>query len=306
MTPRPRPQPSHLNVLNDPNPSTHGPSWPQPPTARPLNRVSSQFSLRVSTLLLHNVSPWGHRRGKQGKARTTPTGPLPRPWRVRSSFPTPLLPPLPNSRPFSIFKPADHNPLLDLLLSRGVNGESPSRANSPRRSPSRSPSPRRKLPTSRPPHVDSTDPNCGTNNRHRRNSNRKLIDPHSTIDHAHSEFSDTSAPGPPPRASLSFIISLTTLQAHPLPPSQCPGPLAPPSLPTSQPIQNHVRSSPTHPSHQIHACPSVFIQQPVRPLHRIHPTMSLLPQVGAFIPLRPHLPTNPCNSSSVQEQSTSR
>ncbi|KAI9060127.1 hypothetical protein FKP32DRAFT_1595518 [Trametes sanguinea] len=43
-----------------------------------------------------------------------------------------------------IFKPSEHNPLLDLLLSRGVNGESPSRANSPRRSRSRSASPRRK------------------------------------------------------------------------------------------------------------------------------------------------------------------
>ncbi|KAI0742787.1 hypothetical protein C8Q80DRAFT_1273394 [Daedaleopsis nitida] len=43
-----------------------------------------------------------------------------------------------------IFKPAEHNPLLDLLLARGVNGESPSRANSPRRSRSRSASPIRK------------------------------------------------------------------------------------------------------------------------------------------------------------------
>ncbi|KAI0830205.1 hypothetical protein BC628DRAFT_986319 [Trametes gibbosa] len=40
-----------------------------------------------------------------------------------------------------IFKPSERNALLDILLSRGVNGESPSRANSPRRSPSRSASP---------------------------------------------------------------------------------------------------------------------------------------------------------------------
>ncbi|KAI0759062.1 hypothetical protein C8Q74DRAFT_1372926 [Fomes fomentarius] len=40
-----------------------------------------------------------------------------------------------------IFKPSEHNPLLELLLSRGVNGESLSRANSPRRSRSRSTSP---------------------------------------------------------------------------------------------------------------------------------------------------------------------
>ena len=44
----------------------------------------------------------------------------------------------------SIFKPSEHNPLLDLLLSRGVNGESPSRGNSQRRSRSRSASPSRK------------------------------------------------------------------------------------------------------------------------------------------------------------------
>ncbi|KAI0632912.1 hypothetical protein C8Q77DRAFT_855118 [Trametes polyzona] len=43
-----------------------------------------------------------------------------------------------------IFRPAEHNPLLDILLARGVNGESPSRANSPRRSRSRSASPNRK------------------------------------------------------------------------------------------------------------------------------------------------------------------
>ncbi|KAI0651234.1 hypothetical protein C8Q79DRAFT_21379 [Trametes meyenii] len=48
-----------------------------------------------------------------------------------------------------IFKPAEHNALLDILLSRGVNGESPSRANSPRRSRSRSISPTRKVPTMR-------------------------------------------------------------------------------------------------------------------------------------------------------------
>ncbi|KAH9893978.1 hypothetical protein C8Q73DRAFT_790557 [Cubamyces lactineus] len=43
-----------------------------------------------------------------------------------------------------IFKPSGHNALLDMLLARGVNGESPSRANSPRRSRSRSASPSRK------------------------------------------------------------------------------------------------------------------------------------------------------------------
>ncbi|KAI8990438.1 hypothetical protein BD414DRAFT_483654 [Trametes punicea] len=43
-----------------------------------------------------------------------------------------------------IFKPSEHNPLLDILLARGVNGESPSRVNSPRRSRSRSASPSRK------------------------------------------------------------------------------------------------------------------------------------------------------------------
>ncbi|KAI0326285.1 hypothetical protein GY45DRAFT_1437746 [Cubamyces sp. BRFM 1775] len=43
-----------------------------------------------------------------------------------------------------IFKPSGHNALLDILLARGVNGESPSRANSPRRSRSRSASPARK------------------------------------------------------------------------------------------------------------------------------------------------------------------
>lgn len=47
----------------------------------------------------------------------------------------------------SIFKPSEHNSLLDLLLARGVNGESPSRANSPRRSRSRSASPNRKQAT---------------------------------------------------------------------------------------------------------------------------------------------------------------
>ncbi|KAI0744646.1 hypothetical protein C8Q76DRAFT_8681 [Earliella scabrosa] len=45
-----------------------------------------------------------------------------------------------------IFKPAEHNPLLDLLLARGVNGESPSRATSLRRSRSRSTSPIRPRP----------------------------------------------------------------------------------------------------------------------------------------------------------------
>ncbi|KAJ8455095.1 hypothetical protein ONZ51_g12643 [Trametes cubensis] len=43
-----------------------------------------------------------------------------------------------------IFKPSGHNALLDILLARGINGESPSRANSPRRSQSRSASPSRK------------------------------------------------------------------------------------------------------------------------------------------------------------------
>lgn len=43
-----------------------------------------------------------------------------------------------------IFKPSEHNPLVELLLARGVNGESLSRPNSPRRSRSRSASPSRK------------------------------------------------------------------------------------------------------------------------------------------------------------------
>ncbi|KAI0659675.1 hypothetical protein C8Q70DRAFT_125718 [Cubamyces menziesii] len=55
-----------------------------------------------------------------------------------------------------IFKPSGHNALLDILLARGINGESPSRANSPRRSRSRSASPSRKHtaiePSTRAPH----------------------------------------------------------------------------------------------------------------------------------------------------------
>ncbi|KAH9852881.1 hypothetical protein C2E23DRAFT_824035 [Lenzites betulinus] len=43
-----------------------------------------------------------------------------------------------------IFKPSERNSLLDILLARGVNGEAPPRANSPRRSRSRSASPVRK------------------------------------------------------------------------------------------------------------------------------------------------------------------
>ncbi|KAI0354332.1 hypothetical protein OH77DRAFT_1590790 [Trametes cingulata] len=51
-----------------------------------------------------------------------------------------------------IFQPSEHNALLDILLARGVNGESPSRANSPKRSRSRSASPARKDQTSQPSH----------------------------------------------------------------------------------------------------------------------------------------------------------
>lgn len=93
---------------------------------------------RHTCLSLH-VSSWWYRRGKQGQAHRTPASSVQRPRRVRLlSLPTTLHPL--TSTP-SIFKPAEHNPLLELLLARGVNGESLSRANSPRRSRSRSTSP---------------------------------------------------------------------------------------------------------------------------------------------------------------------
>ncbi|KAI1789661.1 hypothetical protein LXA43DRAFT_552863 [Ganoderma leucocontextum] len=111
-----------------------------------------------------------------------------------------------------IFKPADHNPLLDLLLARGVNGESPSRTNSPRRSRSRSTSPRRKQPTSYPPHTEPSEPSRGTNptRKTRRNSKRKVTDPDGTVDDAQNVLDDMSAPATSPKGRPSKPTKTST------------------------------------------------------------------------------------------------
>ncbi|KAI0674737.1 hypothetical protein C8Q78DRAFT_497237 [Trametes maxima] len=93
-----------------------------------------------------------------------------------------------------IFKPAEHNALLDILLSRGVNGESPSRANSPRRSRSRSASPIRKDQTTHPAPVVSKSKTSKKNSR--KSEAKRLTQEAFSKDTAYTEVEGGPVAGP--------------------------------------------------------------------------------------------------------------
>ncbi|CDO76759.1 hypothetical protein BN946_scf185028.g10 [Trametes cinnabarina] len=107
-----------------------------------------------------------------------------------------------------IFKPAEHNPLLDLLLARGVNGESPSRANSPRRSRSRSASPKRRDQVSSPSRAHTA---VAPAKRPARKSESKQVAKHSAAAREERREAESAEPAPgPSKASVPQRASKDT------------------------------------------------------------------------------------------------